>query len=188
MRVIFFIDAGYLRGMAARVQGSADATNVELSPAALRNWAMQKCVHLGSFVRIYVYDARFEDGHPRREDHESHLDAMNDVPGVRVRTGTLVDRGRKGLQQKGVDTLLVLDVLQMAQLGAYDIAVLLAGDADFAEVVDAVQRLGRQVWVVRGDGFSDGLSKVLRQYADDYLWMTPGDVNQLAPARTVPTN
>jgi hypothetical protein len=32
--------------------------------------------------------------------------------------------------------LLVLDMLQMAQLHAYDIAVLVAGDQDFVEVVD----------------------------------------------------
>lgn len=47
--------------------------------------------------------------------------------------------------QKGVDTLLALDLIRLAQQSVYTTAVLCTGDADVAEAVGAVQDLGRRV-------------------------------------------
>lgn len=88
---------------------------------------------------------------------------------MKLRLGKLRER-RGGVQPKGVDTLLVLDMLQMATVGADDDALLLAGDADFSELVDAVQRLGRVVRLVV-DEQGTGVARSLRQAADALMQM-----------------
>ena len=47
--------------------------------------------------------------------------------------------------EKGVDTSLVVDLIQHATDDTYDRAVLVSGDADFVPAVELVQRLGKQV-------------------------------------------
>jgi hypothetical protein len=49
--------------------------------------------------------------------------------------------------EKRVDTRLVADLIHYAANGAYDAAVLVSGDDDFVPAVDAVNALGKQVWV-----------------------------------------
>jgi uncharacterized LabA/DUF88 family protein len=47
--------------------------------------------------------------------------------------------------QKGVDVLLALDLVRLAQHHAYDTAILIAGDRDFAEAIRSAQNEGRRV-------------------------------------------
>src|SRR5438094_8949352 len=49
--------------------------------------------------------------------------------------------------EKRVDTRLVADIIQYAAIGAFDAAVLVSGDVDFVPAVEAVDSLGKQVWV-----------------------------------------
>src|SRR5260370_33726290 len=49
--------------------------------------------------------------------------------------------------EKRVDTRLVADLIHYAAHGAYDAAVLVSGDDDFVPAVEAVNALGKQVWV-----------------------------------------
>jgi hypothetical protein len=62
--------------------------------------------------------------------------------------------------EKRVDTRLVADIIQYAAIGAFDAAVLVSGDDDFVPAVEAVNALGRQVWVATWS--ADELSKDLR--------------------------
>jgi uncharacterized LabA/DUF88 family protein len=49
--------------------------------------------------------------------------------------------------EKRVDTRLVADLIHFAANGSFDAAVLVSGDEDFVPAVDAVNALGKQVWV-----------------------------------------
>src|SRR5947208_4027973 len=49
--------------------------------------------------------------------------------------------------EKRVDTRLVADLIHYAANGAYDAAVLISGDDDFVPAVEAVNALGKRVWV-----------------------------------------
>jgi hypothetical protein len=49
--------------------------------------------------------------------------------------------------EKRVDTRLVADLIHFAANGAYEAAVLVSGDDDFVPAVEAVNALGKQVWV-----------------------------------------
>src|SRR3989442_8633616 len=61
--------------------------------------------------------------------------------------------------EKRVDTRLVADLIHYAAIGAFDAAVLISGDDDFVPAVEAVNALGRQVWVatLAADELSKGL-------------------------------
>ena len=62
--------------------------------------------------------------------------------------------------EKRVDTRLVADMIHFAAVNAYDVAVLLSGDQDFAPAVDAVNALGKRVYLATWPGH--GVSKELR--------------------------
>ncbi len=67
--------------------------------------------------------------------------------------------------QKGVDTLIALDMVRLAGRSVCSTAVLIAGDRDLAEVVRAVQDFGVRVLVAIPNRAS--LSRELAQLADD---------------------
>jgi len=62
--------------------------------------------------------------------------------------------------EKRVDTRLVADLIHYAANNAYDAAVLVSGDDDFVPAVEAVNALGKQVWVATWS--AEELSKDLR--------------------------
>jgi hypothetical protein len=62
--------------------------------------------------------------------------------------------------EKRVDTRLVADLIHYAANGAFDAAVLVSGDDDFVPAVEAVNALGKQVWVATWS--AEELSKELR--------------------------
>lgn len=53
----------------------------------------------------------------------------------------------KGRKSKGVDITLTKDVLSHAFLDNYDLAVLVAGDADYIPLIEEVKRLGKLVYI-----------------------------------------
>ena len=71
----------------------------------------------------------------------------------------------KARGSKQVDISLTTEMLTHAALKNYDVAVLVAGDEDYAPLVEAVKALGRRVflWFLE-----DGLSPVLRRRVDHY--------------------
>src|SRR5947207_2301176 len=86
--------------------------------------------------------------------------------------------------EKRVDTSLVADLIQYAASGAFDAAVLVSGDDDFVPAVEAVNALGKQVWVATWSAeelqvrdVEGGLVTAIRSRApDDTLREPSGDV------------
>ncbi|MCS6900591.1 MAG: NYN domain-containing protein [Myxococcales bacterium] len=75
-------------------------------------------------------------------------------------------------QEKEVDTAMVADMVRLAAIHAYDIMILVSGDADYASVAEAVQQLGKIVYVVSWGG--TGLSFQLRKVAFDHIDLLEG--------------
>ena len=85
-------------------------------------------------------------------------------------------------QQKGVDTLIALDLVRLAGRGVIDTAVLVSGDRDFAEAIRAAQDFGIEVLVA-----TPRLSSVAREVAtvaDGILEMTQKDLERILPPRS----
>ncbi len=74
--------------------------------------------------------------------------------------------------EKEVDTTLVADMLRLAAVNAFDIAVVVSGDADLAPAVEGVRGLGKQVYVATWGG--SGLASRLRRAAFDHIDLLDG--------------
>ena len=84
-------------------------------------------------------------------------------------------------QQKGVDTLIALDLVRLAGRGVIDTAVVVSGDRDFAEAIRAAQDFGTEVLVA-----TPRLTSVAREVAtvaDGILEMTKKDLERMLPPR-----
>jgi uncharacterized LabA/DUF88 family protein len=74
--------------------------------------------------------------------------------------------------EKRVDTRLVADLIHYAANNAYDAAVLVSGDDDFVPAVEAVNALGKQVWVATWS--AEELSTDLRVRCFGHLSLSDG--------------
>jgi hypothetical protein len=109
------------------------------------------------------------------------------LKGLELRPGYFVKRDRRvrrsvrcpacGIEneyttEKRVDTRLVADLIHYAANGAYDAAVLVSGDDDFVPAVEAVNALGKQVWVATWS--ADDLSNDLRVRCFGHVHLSDG--------------
>ena len=83
-------------------------------------------------------------------------------------------------QQKGVDTLIALDLVRLAGRGVIDTAILISGDRDLAEAIRSAQDFGIAVSVATP---GRGLARELAKLADAILVIPPEQLAQMLPAR-----
>jgi len=159
-RVMIFIDGGYLR---KRVSEISDG---EINYNALASILTQNTARSGvkpQLMRVYYYDAipdlddvntmpddpspsdAFDEMANLLDDQKEYLKKIRMLDLFDVRLGKLAwnAKGEKG--QKGVDSLIAIDMITKAYQNQYDEAVLVAGDSDFLEIVKAVKSVGPQV-------------------------------------------
>src|SRR5882672_2772193 len=107
----------------------------------------------GVFCGAYYYVGISADAPPLVEGFLKGLELR---PGYFVRREPRVRRGGRcpscGVDyeyttEKRVDTRLVAELIQYAANSAFDDAVLVSGDDDFVPAVEAVNALGKRVWV-----------------------------------------
>ena len=84
-------------------------------------------------------------------------------------------------QQKGVDTLITLDMVRLAGRSAFETAIVIAGDRDLAEVVRTVQNYGVRVLIATPNRAS--VANEVLQLADDIIDITEEDVHKMLPDR-----
>ena len=88
-------------------------------------------------------------------------------------------------QQKGVDTLIALDLVRLAGRAAFDTAILIGGDRDLAEAVRAAQDFGRRVIVATPSRRS--VARELAQLADEIIDLDEAAMRTMVTVRAVPT-
>lgn len=74
--------------------------------------------------------------------------------------------------EKEVDTTMVADMLRYAAVGAYDVAVLMSGDADYAPALEGVRAVGKQAYVASWAGA--GVSQRVRRAAFEHIDLLQG--------------
>jgi len=114
--------------------------------------------------RAYYYNV-LQDPSQRTDSHRDQQDflaALRDTPYLEARLG-----GTKLAQgvtvEKGIDVMLVTDLLNFAWSDRYDVAILVSGDSDFAYALQAVKNLGKYVEVAY---FESNVSKDILDAAD----------------------
>lgn len=180
LTVMAFVDAGYLTAGARKyfnLQGP-----VRLNGEALEMWSQYAWADTRPTrtLRTYIYDGALPAEAEGFAEQRAYFDQLAGQRGIRLRLGHLAERQagspRARFEQKGVDTLLVLDLLRMAQQGAFDIAIIIAGDRDLAEALRVIaDDYARRVLLYEVPGSEP--HKELRHVADDFGTL---DVHELA--------
>jgi len=84
-------------------------------------------------------------------------------------------------EEKQVDTTMVADMLRLAAVNAFDVAVLVSGDEDHTPAVAGVRAIGKQVYVATWG--KAGLSQRLRKAAFDHIDLVLGLPDFLASSK-----
>lgn len=167
MRVCVFIDGGNFYKSCQRNLGGR--TDVNLS--SLATFLVGPTREL---VRTYYYTARLpaDADRVKRQNQEKFFSALTRAPYLELRLGKMVRREdecrdchakHQRWQEKGVDMRIGVDMLALASKGNYDVAILVSGDGDLREAVQAVKDLGKHVELAT---FAVGRSDELVQVAD----------------------
>ncbi len=158
-RVAVFVDAGYLFA-----QGSIELCGRKLMRgectldyAAARDTikCFAEAVSSLPLLRIYWYDGTSQGPTPQ------HI-ALANQPDVKVRLGFVNSQG----QQKGVDSLIVTDMITLARNRAMSTCVLLSGDEDIRVGVQQAQAYGIRVHLLGIKPSRGSQSAFLREEAD----------------------
>jgi uncharacterized LabA/DUF88 family protein len=160
--VAVFVDAGYLFA-----QGSTALTGTKRRREGLRLNETAVMAELGAIahaksgglplLRVYWYDGARSTGGPALE-HATL--AYTDY--IKLRLGVMNSVG----QQKGVDSLIVTDLIELARNHAISDAVLLSGDEDVRVGVAIAQSYGVRVHLVGIEPSHGSQSPNLVQEAD----------------------
>lgn len=173
-RIAVFVDAGYLfaQGSTAIAGSKQVRTNTSLNaPAAITAIlsVIQEKLEQFSLLRIYWYDGAVRNIGPSLEQEEiARLD------NVKLRLGFVNSHG----QQKGVDSLIVTDLIDLARNQAITDALLLSGDEDVRVGVQIAQSLGVRVHLLGIHPSRGSQSKQLIFEADTVTEWMPETVKQ----------
>lgn len=161
-RFAVFVDAGYFFAAGSKAICGSNAArrnisirNVPELIGALKQQASNQCEN-PSLLRIYWYDAI--QG-PRMSLEQTML--AHQV-GLKLRLGTLNNAG----EQKGVDSLIVTDLIELARNGAIADAVMVSGDEDLRVAVQVAQTFGVRVHILAVGDASKNVSASLQMEAD----------------------
>jgi len=164
-RYCAFVDAGYLYragGLACLGVGdrASQFLDAEALVPALSSFCNERALGgLGSWLRTYWYDGAERN----TADHE----AIGSLPRVKLRMGRLVAG-----QQKGVDSLIVRDLMVLAGRRAISTAFVLGGDEDLREGVREAQDFGIEVILLGIEPpTGSNLSDLLVMEADQLLFV-----------------
>lgn len=161
-RYAIFVDAGYFFAAGAQAAFGSQTPRKQValkSPSAMLSDLCSKASGAADnlpLLRTYWYDAM---PGPRLSLEQSAL-AM--LPGVKLRLGALNSAG----EQKGVDSLIVTDIIDLARNRAIADAVVVTGDEDLRIAVQVAQSFGVRVHILAAGNPSKNVSPSLQMEAD----------------------
>ena len=177
-RVAVFVDAGYVFA-----QGSKELCGVKLPRGSIGLDHTVLSATLAEFaerlsglplLRIYWYDGTSQG------PSAQHI-TLAYQPGIKVRLGLVNRQG----EQKGVDSLVVTDMLNLARNRAMAECVLLSGDEDLRVGVQQAQEYGVRVHILGIRPARGSQSVLLLQEADSTHEWTAEDLRSFLDCRPV---
>lgn len=172
-----FVDVGVLRSLRRRYFRPQGRVITEWFRGLSENEPMGE-----RFLRLYWYDGEHDPSHPGYASQRRFLDAIGRNPGIQLGLGHLVARPEqpdRPLQQKGVDTLLALDLARLAGRSVFTIAVLIIDDRDFSEAIRAAQDFGVRVLIATPN--KHRVASELTQPADGLIVIPPQVLEKILP-------
>lgn len=179
MRVALFFDGkNFYSGWREAAKGR------RIDFARLADWLVQrtKGTHLwGAYYYTGIDDVVAGSQSEAQQKLAGFLDMLETQPGFFVHTfkrkvGCIscpeCGTENRYVLEKEVDTTMVAHMLEMAATDAFDIMVLMSGDADYAPAMEGVRALGKQAYIASWGGA--GVSKRIRSVAFDHIDMLAG--------------
>ena len=122
-------------------------------------------------VRIYYYNAQVDQTKEPTQygQQQRFFAALQYVPYLELRRGRMVypDNWPTGPSyEKGVDIKIATDMLMHGAQDNYDVAILVSGDSDFEDALQAVKNIGHHMEVAL---FGRRTSQKLREVADKVI-------------------
>jgi uncharacterized LabA/DUF88 family protein len=158
-RVMIFIDGSNLYHS---LKNNFNRADLDL------NRFCQKLIRRRQLIRIYYYNAKVgQKQEPELyKQQEAFFASVNAVPYTELRLGRLVYTNWPSVPpyEKGTDVQLATDMITHSYKNNYDVAILVAGDNDFAGAVQAVKDNGKHVEIALFG--KQGTSQQLREAAD----------------------
>jgi len=139
---ILLIDAGYLSHISKHL-GAGKPIKYKIE-----NFAVNLCKNLGlKCNEIYFYVAPpfqspkpTDDENQRKANYDKFISKLKQVlPRINIREGRL-QKIDNTFTQKGVDTLMTMDLLKIAQKKEIDDIVLITSDTDFVPIINEVRK------------------------------------------------
>ncbi|MCH8999833.1 MAG: NYN domain-containing protein [Proteobacteria bacterium] len=181
-RVAIYVDAGYLfaQGSVALTGSKQPRSLLSLDDSAvlaeLTGVADAKTGGI-SLLRVYWYDGAISYKGPTAEQARlAHMD------NVKLRLGFVNSSG----QQKGVDSLIVTDLIELARHGAITDAVLVSGDEDVRIGVQIAQSFGVRMHLIGITPSRGSQSKQLLQESDTTTEWDKPTVEKFLSVRSPP--
>ena len=169
-RNAIFVDAGYVFGQGGVSLSGATVSRpqLQLNEAEIINQLKSIAVAGGMpLLRIYWYDGA-------RTGMTLEQTTLADMADVKVRLGSINSAG----QQKGVDSLLVTDLIDLARNQAIADAYIVTGDGDMRIAVQIAQGFGVRVHLINLEPAGVSLNPQLRQEADTVHEIAKADVGK----------
>ena len=115
--------------------------------------------------RVYYYNAPLTDDYESdlRDGQHRFFESLRRIPYVTVRLGRLHRRNDGSLVEKGIDVSIAVESLMLAYENAYDTAILVSGDSDYIELVEAIKAKGKHVECAM---FKNQSAGILVEYVD----------------------
>lgn len=163
-RFALLVDAGYFFAAGAEAAFGSGVPRREIRlvdpERAVRDLHEQAAALCGDLqlLRVYWYDAM---PGPSLSLEQSELALQS---GLKLRLGVLNNVG----QQKGVDSLVVTDLIDLARNRAVVDAVLLSGDEDVRVGVQIAQSYGLRIHLWGAGNTANNVSRSLRMEADSF--------------------
>lgn len=102
-----------------------------------------------NLVRIYYYNAPVDQTKETEhyQDQQKFFQEMRRIPYLELRLGRLVYRNwpSEPPYEKGIDVMMTTDILLLCFRDTYDTMVMVGGDTDLADALQAVKDMGKHV-------------------------------------------
>ncbi|AJM92701.1 NYN domain-containing protein [Nitrosopumilus piranensis] len=201
--MMIFIDGGYLRKNVKNLVDNDDINyqilahylrdngrlDTRFAAHVIRNYYYDGIANVkdaesnydGSDKGLELLDVSSEMIQEKEEKQERYVTPIKNLELFEVRLGRHVlstvggveNRKNWSWRQKGVDGLIAIDMITKAYEGQYNTPILLAGDADFIEIVNSVKNLGTNVV---GAFFPGHVSQELEYSLDKKIELVKGEL------------
>ena len=100
-------------------------------------------------VRIYYYDAllKADWDKSRYKSQQQFHSFLKKHPNLELKFGRLQGT-YPNVSEKGIDSLISVDMIKFAYNNSYDIGILISADGDYVPAVQLCKDMGKNIWTV----------------------------------------